>query len=202
MVRTESPPPTRGWTRSRSRSRRRSLVSPAYAGMDPSMRCSKELVLGLPRLRGDGPCRSCPTARCAVSPPPTRGWTLPSVTRWRRCRVSPAYAGMDPCRHLFAPHGVGLPRLRGDGPGTRPPAPRPRPSPPPTRGWTRHGEQRADAGPVSPAYAGMDPPRHDGTRTGLCLPRLRGDGPISRGNPPMVGESPPPTRGWTRHVGV
>ena len=70
-----SPPPTRGWTQHDGRVDRRCSVSPAYAGMDLAMMCSKSEGKGLPRLRGDGPTSSVRKRATPQSPPPTRGWT-------------------------------------------------------------------------------------------------------------------------------
>ena len=48
-------PPTRGWTQIFLSHIERHLGCPAYAGMDPDVECSLNTVVGLPRLRGDGP---------------------------------------------------------------------------------------------------------------------------------------------------
>ena len=194
----ESPPPTRGWTSAISHHSPCPQVSPAYAGMDPTRRKDAEQGRRLPRLRGDGPWTEGRGQTEGRSPPPTRGWTLRRTASRAVPNVSPAYAGMDLCPTSAHAISGRLPRLRGDGPGLLRSVVHPARSPPPTRGWTRLAVLLDLLDAVSPAYAGMDPPRPAPWCQRTCLPRLRGDGPgVSLGTGQHVA-SPPPTRGWTR----
>ena len=109
-------PPTRGWTRRRSRRRHPGRGFPAHAGMDPCQEKLRELKVWFPRPRGDGPrSRIGVPDRYPVSPP-TRGWTY-----WRDSRLYdidgfPAHAGMDPTLYDVRNGDKGFPRPRGDGP--------------------------------------------------------------------------------------
>ena len=130
-------PPTRGWTPTIPGLTLADEGYPAYAGMDPGWSAADPVRARLPRLRGDGPSFSPSPGDTIGATPPTRGWT-PSLRRGHgRCGGYPAYAGMDLIMRAEGQLGIGLPRLRGDGPGhwatckTRPQAT------PPTRGWTQ-----------------------------------------------------------------
>ena len=168
--------------------------------MDPSRRRGERRDRKrLPRTRGDGPliagawlsklrswgspahagmdrrCSPAASSHAAVrAPPHTRGWTpSPAVRR-----------------------STGLPRTRGDGPlpdyrATTTAAP------PHTRGWTPAGVLHRDAGPGSPAHAGMDPRSRRSRACGPRLPRTRGDGPDQDEFEYEEGLAPPHTRGWT-----
>ncbi len=194
----ESPPPTRGWTRQKRALWAHGDVSPAHAGMDPRQALRSKPRTGLPRPRGDGPCRcSIPPMRWA-SPPPTRGWTLWRVARAGRGAVSPAHAGMDPTYTVDPTARGSLPRPRGDGPAARVNVQDRSESPPPTRGWTLRRVRLALERIVSPAHAGMDPRLVRRVDSPGSLPRPRGDGPHGAGIGTRRGQSPPPTRGWTR----
>ncbi len=194
-----SPPPTRGWTHRRRPVDRRDRVSPAHAGMDPTATSRPSCSRSLPRPRGDGPATGVSVEVDALSPPPTRGWTPVAAAAVDGMRVSPAHAGMDPDSSACAATRQRLPRPRGDGPALSRTGPGQVGSPPPTRGWTQHRQHRGRARDVSPAHAGMDPPWTADAPTLPCLPRPRGDGPVSVNANTRVFASPPPTRGWTLH---
>ena len=131
------------------------------------------------------------------APPPTRGWTW-SVTV-PRCWPggSPAYAGMDRLPDREARFHIGLPRLRGDGPGSTKAPHGPPLAPPPTRGWTLRIPRGTYDSMGSPAYAGMDPTPERLDYLSRRLPRLRGDGPGNHDTNDKLIQAPPPTRGWT-----
>ncbi len=218
LSRSKSPPPTRGWTRSRTRPRSSRHVSPAHAGMDlrvlgpqaladrlprprgdgPDRQLEQLPQFGLPRPRGDGPPPRTRWWRRWSSPPPTRGWTCGRKISSRTTGVSPAHAGMDPPPSSPTPAPTCLPRPRGDGPRMRRLVTKKAMSPPPTRGWTRPGRTVPPAPSVSPAHAGMDPRQVADPDGRMRLPRPRGDGPTRRTAMRAVHWSPPPTRGWTR----
>ena len=135
------------------------MGSPAYAGMDPSGGTRAEILMRLPRVRGDGPSSCRLRQKSAKAPPRTRGWTLRQELYTALEPGSPAYAGMDPWIASLCTAYHRLPRVRGDGPalvtlGTEIPM-----APPRTRGWTRVRAFDRDGRRGSPAYAGMDPGR-------------------------------------------
>ena len=84
---------------------------------------------------------------------------------------------MDPWRTRSKPRTGWLPRTRGDGPVVHRIAATALEASPHTRGWTpaQGGSRPCRRG--FPAHAGMDPMPSPHRRTGLWLPRTRGDGP-------------------------
>ena len=191
------PPHSRGWTRCTGTMGRRTMVSPALAGMDPQLRYRTSQTAGFPRTRGDGPKAGVSGEKRTEFPPHSRGWTPGSRARLTAAQVSPALAGMDPdapgrgrAEHRF-------PRTRGDGPWKRPVCCIRTWFPPHSRGWTQAGQEGLGHAWVSPALAGMDPERLDATWLHSGFPRTRGDGPHQQGHPGRLREFPPHSRGWT-----
>ena len=151
-------------------------VFPAHAGMDPEA-----------KRQGDGP-RSCS--------PHTRGWTALTAKIHEAVYVFPAHAGMDrdaPVDALLLcwvfpahagmdrlgtasrrpPHGV--PRTRGDGPGSPIQSLGATLCSPHTRGWTVPFSCRQNHHFVFPAHAGMDRIRTSRFRPkAWCSPHTRG----------------------------
>ena len=111
----------------------------------------------------------------------------------------PAYAGMDLEWSSYRDRGVGLPRLRGDGPYRRHPFFFSCWATPPTRGWTHSCSCVGSPYVGYPAYAGMDPRATSLRRSRERLPRLRGDGPIESYGQADADMATPPTRGWTHY---
>ena len=72
----------------------------------------------LPRVRGDRPLSSARRRRRSWAPPRARGSTRRMVRLHRRAGGSPACAGIDPAAGRRACRTWGLPRVRGDRPGT------------------------------------------------------------------------------------
>ncbi len=157
-----------------------------------------DLIVWLPRTRGDGPHDAARRRDDGEAPPHTRGWTH-ARRRVRHLREgSPAHAGMDPVSLTTSRVSRRLPRTRGDGPQTSQPQARVTVAPPHTRGWTgvhRHA-RRHRAG--SPAHAGMDPQNSHLPSASQRLPRTRGDGPRNDYRNGLSRRAPPHTRGWTR----
>ena len=184
---------------------------------------------GLPRTRGDRPVPAG-AGGCVGAPPHTRGSTPGRPASQPDNAGSPAHAGIDPparrrIRLRAPPHTrgstlldfdgrtlEGLPRTRGDRPGSssarispsgspahagidprRDPIAGKDTAPPHTRGSTLPGSHPSGHR-GSPAHAGIDPRRPvQGRDPGL--PRTRGDRP----SPASVsGPAPPHTRGSTR----
>ena len=92
------------------------LFPPARAGMDPSLARCVHRMARFPRTRGDGPSGLRRGASSRLFPPHARGWTPRRTYRTNTLLVSPARAGMDPCRNPAPGRPVRFPRTRGDGP--------------------------------------------------------------------------------------
>ncbi len=135
-----SPPPTRGSTQNRMGILQRFYVSPAHAGIDRARRASGGLAGSLPRPRGDRPINRWRALCPLLSPPPTRGSTLRGRCSRTAPHVSPAHAGIDPGRVVFALLAPCLPRPRGYRPYPETPLGQRVRSPPPTRGSTPAGQ--------------------------------------------------------------
>ncbi len=134
---------------------------------------------------------------CSLSPPHPRGSTLRPSARDLWDFVSPAPAGIDPERTFDIVHVKGLPRTRGDRPGAGDRQQRAAPSPPHPRGSTRLVSRRPQNHLVSPAPAGIDPPRCRCTSAFRRLPRTRGDRPEKDDARRPGYQSPPHPRGST-----
>ena len=190
-------PHTRGWTLGVAGRQHEPSGFPAHAGMDLRSRSVSSFRPGLPRTRGDGPCCSASSAPITAASPHTRGWT-----RHRRVKAAgdlgfPAHAGMDPGCSRAGIRLSGLPRTRGDGPGSSAALTRAVTASPHTRGWTRAvpGDQLRAEG--FPAHAGMDPGGVGCVHRHCGLPRTRGDGPFAHRDISVVEQASPHTRGWT-----
>ena len=155
--------------------------------MDPTSPRPSAPRWRLPRTRGDGPLRPVLSTEVVGAPPHTRGWTLLDHLPRLRDGGSPAHAGMDPILSTFRPLYRGLPRTRGDGPGSVFAEPAVGLAPPHTRGWTRFAVDVPGRRAGSPAHAGMDPSHRRWPPEPPRLPRTRGDGPIF----PSVGSRRP-----------
>ncbi len=193
----ESPPHTRGSTRRRAALADTISVSPAHAGIDPLSRLSTICWPCLPRTRGDRPAVHREAVLKQVSPPHTRGSTPPAVRGFYRGPVSPAHAGIDPGMHQTRTGTRRLPRTRGDRPMVVRAFVGPSRSPPHTRGSTRVSKPAIAGSGVSPAHAGIDPSIIASNLRNSCLPRTRGDRPVSSLAVPACDQSPPHTRGST-----
>ena len=165
--------------------------------MDPSTPEAALLTLRLPRLRGDGPIESAQIFRQVGVAPPTRGWTLSSLSIAVYYHGCPAYAGMDPMCDTDIRITTGLPRLRGDGPVQSANDIYSQLVAPPTRGWTLNRLLERTGRHGCPAYAGMDPKVMLAKKVKIRLPRLRGDGPQCLKMARVLDVVAPPTRGWT-----
>ena len=88
-------PPTRGWTLHSSIFLSAIMQNPAYAGMDLEVILSFPAAVAEPRLRGDGPVEVGGSPTSQHRTPPTRGWTLDSLSIHPSGAQNPAYAGMD-----------------------------------------------------------------------------------------------------------
>ena len=110
------PPHARGWTLHTEARQLVRTVSPARAGMDRKHGHSPSPTRRFPRTRGDGPETRALAESYAAFPPHARGWTDEGPQNNVRAAVSPARAGMDPCRLLYFSLIRRFPRTRGDGP--------------------------------------------------------------------------------------
>ncbi|MFM2406366.1 MAG: hypothetical protein RL223_4246 [Pseudomonadota bacterium] len=165
--------------------------------MDPCLSGRSQPMRRLPRSRGDGPDSPPSWPAPPTAAPLTRGWTPGQVARGGGRQGCPAHAGMDPaCIAPRMPLG-GLPRSRGDGPGTEVKVGQVWEAAPLTRGWTPWQSQAGGMHTGCPAHAGMDPTCARRRPTRSRLPRSRGDGPIAAGLCASCGTAAPLTRGWT-----
>ena len=129
-------PHTRGWTVDHQPPPALRRGFPAHAGMDPYVSCVGHAIKWLPRTRGDGPRSDKRLPTLMPASPHTRGWTSDRSSGLKlRCGF-PAHAGMDPTEAAAEAARVGLPRTRGDGPGSSARRAGPPSASPHTRGWT------------------------------------------------------------------
>src|SRR5690606_27349478 len=115
--------------------------------------------MGFPRIRGDRPGDFATRVGVPMFPPHTRGSTAGARIGRSGAIVSPAYAGIDPLTLLRALARGSFPRIRGDRPLGSDSLASTTAFPPHTRGSTFRPLPTPAPAPVSPAYAGIDPPR-------------------------------------------
>ena len=89
---------------------------PAHAGIDLSVKEYLRITGGLPRTRGDRPCKHLVACVYAGATPHTRGSTLLCKCILKSCTGYPAHAGIDRILYLVQTKLFGLPRTRGDRP--------------------------------------------------------------------------------------
>ena len=193
----KSPPRTRGSTPGERPGSKYVTVSPAHAGIDPQMTPKADLILRLPRARGDRPFACALDVVEFWSPPRTRGSTFRKGETVGIFDVSPAHAGIDLHAHRPGIARKGLPRARGDRPGADQSGIIREASPPRTRGSTFCRQRISRHVPVSPAHAGIDPPSCALRSPRQSLPRARGDRPVRDSLVEQILASPPRTRGST-----
>ena len=152
---------------------------------------------GIPRARGDGPCRSADADVVPMDSPRSRGWTPGSRAGEETRAGFPALAGMDPRPWWRGFRSRGIPRARGDGPGSGRRRRRWSRDSPRSRGWTVMVAAGLAPDVGFPALAGMDPRHICGSASWLGIPRARGDGPKTRVVGWLAWTDSPRSRGWT-----
>ena len=190
-------PHTRGWTHSSDAADHDVEGFPAHAGMDPSHSPRRRRTSRLPRTRGDGPGARTRLRLPVGASPHTRGWTPIGLAVVEGRRGFPAHAGMDPAPASCGRPQRGLPRTRGDGPGSIQWTVLSGEASPHTRGWTQPVEESLRRREGFPAHAGMDPKPDPHPLVLRRLPRTRGDGPPACVVGGIARRASPHTRGWT-----
>ncbi len=165
--------------------------------MDPNPPPDALTVIRLPRTRGDGPSAPTPASTPGRASPHTRGWTPVRADVCTPRGGFPAHAGMDRARRQHPVERRGLPRTRGDGPGSLLSVSASSAASPHTRGWTRNPRPHLRALDGFPAHAGMDPVERPRYCWLARLPRTRGDGPHLQVLGADILRASPHTRGWT-----
>ena len=152
-------------------------VYPACAGIDRYFDIFRQIVISLPRMRGDRPCSLEEAKKEARFTPHARGSTdhpdhliLPHI-------VYPACAGIDPPSPPSKRVSTSLPRMRGDRPDSGFENVNFRLFTPHARGSTRPSLCFLKPAAVYPACAGIDLSSGEAASPSGCLPRMRGDRP-------------------------
>ena len=94
----EYSPRTRGWTGNSRMRFHDSYVFPAYAGMDRLSFPYCPTILGIPRVRGDGPLLMASVIEMRMYSPRTRGWT-PGYPGWFPSGLYPPHVSGDRLDH-------------------------------------------------------------------------------------------------------
>ena len=173
-------------------------VYPACAGIHPSLRTGRPSVPGLPRMRGDPPAPGRSGRQRAASTPHARGSTSNEQAAMSGKGVYPACAGIHREGFLASGSYWGLPRMRGDPPGSKKNMGKSEKSTPHARGSTVIKSPQECPWRVYPACAGIH--RHPMWSYSMSgsLPRMRGDPPCSIVQKPISNMSTPHARGSTR----
>ena len=173
------PPRERGSTRPPETGDARMEVSPARAGIDPRPSTRSRKGFCFPRASGDRPYDEKDRASDFLFPPRERGSTPDTDRPGLRRRVSPARAGIDPTSSARAGLIYCFPRASGDRPAMERDVIISRKFPPRERGSTPDLGNHGRHGLVSPARAGIDPPKSVSRRWKPSFPRASGDRPSS-----------------------
>ncbi len=218
--RAASAPHARGWSGAAALALLHVVIGPARAGMVRGTDSAGRHHRDRPRTRGDGPCRTRRSPRCAPSAPHARGWSHHSRGPGDLAEIGPARAGMVPGCARRTRTAQNRPRTRGDGPVSIPswtcrhlsartrgdcpavhhePAGRPA-SAPHARGRSPTGT-RQDPRIQSAPYARDGPATTSREATSPSRLRTRGDVPLFA--PDLFGREPSamPARGWPRWHG-
>ena len=172
-------------------------VYPACAGIDPAFQPFFLSPLSLPRMRGDPPMSHSQYLGFQRSTPHARGSTRNSHCIKNDWRVYPACAGIHLVRRCTCTAELGLPRMRGDPPGSKKSVEKSEESTPHARGSTFVQISKTVARRVYPACAGIHPLWTSSVKGGASLPRMRGDPPQTKEVSEMRYESTPHARGST-----
>jgi len=158
---------------------------------------SPKLDQRFPHTRGDGPYDGDLEFSDEMFSPHTWGWTL-LEPNFRTCKqVFPTHVGMDLRVNGIEISVHSFPHTRGDGPMPEPPCYTERTFSPHTWGWTRtRAGTRANV-PVFPTHVGMDLLSSASSKTFLCFPHTRGDGPDVFAKMSVNTGFSPHTWGWT-----
>ena len=155
-------------------------VYPACAGIDPIYRLLRTASSSLPRMRGDRPRSRMLSMSESGFTPHARGSTLGKASLNLQRVVYPACAGIDPRCSPVVFDAPGLPRMRGDRPGSACICGYKRRFTPHARGSTPLYGLDGDVVTVYPACAGIDRRQGAFVKSLYCLPRMRGDRPWLR----------------------
>jgi len=170
-----STPHARGSTRTVIAIYSSSQVYPACAGIHPHQKAAPAFCSCLPRMRGDPPAIRPAAPIYSGSTPHARGSTFNYCIVKTLCFVYPACAGIHLLERASEATGRGLPRMRGDPPGSSSSSEELSPSTPHARGSTLGGRPAYPLRPVYPACAGIHLARIAISRATYRLPRMRGD---------------------------
>jgi len=154
-----------------------SSVYPACAGIDPSYDYGWEIIVGLPRMRGDRPFFIFVLTLFIEFTPHARGSTSKMKMKMKIVEVYPACAGIDPLAASMKMSTESLPRMRGDRPSSSCSSSYSAAFTPHARGSTWYVSIDFHSGEVYPACAGIDLYAPCAPCTRVCLPRMRGDRP-------------------------
>ena len=197
---TAATPHARGSTPVLGAPRSHSHGYPACAGIDLYHSATSYPWAWLPRMRGDRPLPCARQSRPPVATPHARGSTRAQGCHGIRGAGYPACAGIDRNRPFEDERTEGLPRMRGDRPGTCEGLTPDASATPHARGSTRADAVQGGDLFGYPACAGIDRSKETGLRPRTRLPRMRGDRP-AEGLPGYEGhQATPHARGSTTRL--
>ena len=189
-------PRTRGYARASLCGRARRRLSPAYAGVCRSCPRRSSPHRPLSRVRGGMPGHLSGTRKPPNSLPRTRGYAHHPGPAVPRRLLSPAYAGVCPPPPTGSASGAPLSRVRGGMPRMDARASVRTLSLPRTRGYAPVARRAVGGRELSPAYAGVCPPRLTASVTATSLSRVRGGMPSAAVFTAPPNPSLPRTRGY------
>jgi len=158
------------------------------------------IVSGLPRMRGDRPCKYAMNKYAMKATPHARGSTLSKLHSPVEYNGYPACAGIDHTSPMPLSKGIRLPRMRGDRPRRSSLDMRTRMATPHARGSTVLINAVRSGKRGYPACAGIDHTTAGKSLGVDRLPRMRGDRPEREAEPMKYYQATPHARGSTCDV--
>ena len=149
-----SPPRVRGKATRSQMPMRPPGITPAYAGKRSSCRPSACRFRDHPRVCGEKQSWASNPSPGKGPPPRMRGKARCSCRRWKKSRITPAYAGKSSSASSFAPSSGDHPRVCGEKATHRGSLRSKEGSPPRVRGKASHHEVCVLVLGITPAYAG------------------------------------------------
>ena len=193
-----SPPRMRGTPSSLTHLRRRSGITPAYAGNTASCAARVYRPRDHPRVCGEHICAAVSTSSGIGSPPRMRGTQGAVDGLIERAGITPAYAGNTPSRRFCMPCKRDHPRVCGEHHNGETLPPMLKGSPPRMRGTRGCWCDGLARGGITPAYAGNTRLQRTTRMNGWDHPRVCGEHSSFMNNSQCVLGSPPHMRGTPR----
>ena len=166
-----------GWSGYFRRVQHTPIVFPTCVGMVRRPQRGPECRRGIPHMRGDGPTVKAANAMDSAYSPHAWGWSVNPENVILLSGVFPTCVGMVRSHTAMSAGGMGIPHMRGDGPGCGLAAMRSGMYSPHAWGWSGCFLSAHYWRTVFPTCVGMVRAQTPNATTTTGFPHMRGDGP-------------------------